>query len=318
MKLPTFLKVIKLRPLTNLIKVDQNVRFYTKTTDDHLDTVNMSFTTYEGSMTSSSSTESPPLIVMHGLFGAKRNWNSLCKVFHQKMIPQRKIIAVDARNHGESPHSNTHSYPHLAEDVRQLCTQLDIKKASLLGHSMGGRALMYFALKYPHMVEKLIVADVSPINTSRSLNSMYSIFNAIQKVDLPSNESMSSARINCDKQLSKSISDKGLRAFLLTNLAQDSNGSFIWKVNVQALMENFSEHIADFPDVSGYNFNGSVLFVAGETSDYIQKSDHSQILKIFPKAEFQEIKGAGHWVHSDKPNEFLKICLEFLNRASSN
>lgn len=147
MKFPTFIKAIKPKLPINSIKASQNMRFCT-TTDSRLDTVSMSFATYESSMPSTSNSGPPPLIVMHGLFGSKRNWNSLCKVFHQKTIPQRKIIAVDARNHGESPHSNKHSYQHLAEDVRNFYTQLGIQKASLLGHSMGGRALMYFALRY--------------------------------------------------------------------------------------------------------------------------------------------------------------------------
>lgn len=112
-----------------------------------IETVNLAYTSYE-STNALEENGPPPLIINHGLFGSKANWNSLSKAFHQKTTPQRKVIAVDSRNHGDSPHVDTHTYQHLAEDLRSLLTTLKLKKASFLGHSMGGRAVMMFALKY--------------------------------------------------------------------------------------------------------------------------------------------------------------------------
>lgn len=107
--------------------------------------VTLSYASYE-STNSPSENDPAPLIVKHGLFGSKSNWNSLCKVYHKET--QRKVIAVDARNHGDSPHTDQHSYEHLAQDLKHLLEQLKLTKAAFLGHSMGGRAVMYFALKY--------------------------------------------------------------------------------------------------------------------------------------------------------------------------
>nr|XP_022920463.1 protein ABHD11-like [Onthophagus taurus] len=255
----------------------------------------------------------PPLVIMHGLLGSKGNWNSLCKIIHKKTSPQRKVVAVDARNHGDSPHSPEHTYEHLTQDVRKLLQTLKIGKASLLGHSMGGRTMMLFALTYPKLVDKLIVADISPVRTSPNLKTMPSLFDALSKVKLPVNVPISSARVTADQQLLKVVNNKGMRSFLLTNLVQKGDGSFKWRMNLDALMANFNE-IAMFPEVLNSTFQGPVLFIGGTASDFIRKSDHPQILKLFPNAEFYYIEGAGHWVHSEKPTEFLQLCLEFLNK----
>ncbi|KAI4454903.1 alpha/beta hydrolase family [Holotrichia oblita] len=254
-----------------------------------------------------------PVVIMHGLLGSKNNWNSLSKAFHQKTIPQRKIVAVDARNHGDSPHTVHHTYNHLVEDIKQLLERLKIPKACLLGHSMGGRAMMLFALKYPQFVDRLIIADISPVRISPNFKTTPFMLEALSKVSLPSNVPISTARVSADQQLLKVISNKGLRSFLVTNLVQKSDGRFDWRVNLPVLMASFS-HLAVFPEAPHNTFGGPVLFVAGGSSDFIQKTDHPQIVKIFPNAEFQYIEGAGHWLHSEKPAEFLRLCLDFLNK----
>lgn len=145
-----FMKLRKLNLMPSLTKLFENVRFHIQADETELKAVHMAFKTYD--CTSNDADAGFPLIIMHGLFGSKRNWNSLSKVLCQKTVPPRKIIAVDCRNHGNSPHTNEHSYPHLAEDIKVLVEkQLDIEKVALLGHSMGGRAMMYFALKYVRM-----------------------------------------------------------------------------------------------------------------------------------------------------------------------
>lgn len=143
------LRVVKTRPIIPVINIINTSKFSATHTAKTVqpNTINMSFASYESTQTPSGDMPSP-LVIMHGLFGSKANWNSLCKALHQKTSPQRKIIAVDARNHGDSPHSTSHTYTDLAEDVKALLHQLHIKKAAALGHSMGGRAMMYFALRY--------------------------------------------------------------------------------------------------------------------------------------------------------------------------
>ncbi|KAF5280727.1 hypothetical protein FQA39_LY18010 [Lamprigera yunnana] len=294
-----------------LLLNQKNVRIYS--TNATLDPIKMAFASYESTITHIHEPP-PPLVIMHGVLGSKANWNSMCKALHKHTIPQRKIIAVDARNHGDSPHSEQHTYPHLAEDVKNLLEELKIKKACMLGHSMGGRVMMYFALKHPNLVDKLIIEDMSPTTTSRGLKTMPMIFTALQNVHVKAQTSMSTARLDADMQLAHTISDKGLRSFLLTNLVQKSDGSFTWRINLPVLLHNFTKHIAGFPKLRNTTFNGPVLFIAGGVSDFIQKSDHDAIQQLFPQAEFQVIEGAGHWVHSEKPNDFLKACLTFLNK----
>jgi abhydrolase domain-containing protein 11 len=186
--------------------------------------VPIAYSSYEN-VTSTHNT--PPLVVMHGLFGSKFNWNSLCKAIHGKTSPTRKIICVDARNHGESPHSSDHSYAHLAADIHSLLQRLNIEKASILGHSMGGRAMMYFALQYPNIVEKAIIVDISPVpGLGTNMTNIPLFLNAMRAIQIPATETIHKARTTADKQLSQIISEKSLRDFLITNLVKDEDGRY--------------------------------------------------------------------------------------------
>lgn len=150
------LSTILLKPVISSIGKRKLIEFSSNAlTIAQLRPIKMSYASYENANTPSK--DIPPLVIMHGLFGSKSNWNSLCKEFLKYTIPQRKIIAVDARNHGDSPHSEYHTYPHLAEDIKALLEQLNIEKAALIGHSMGGRAVMYFTLKYVRFVRNNIL-----------------------------------------------------------------------------------------------------------------------------------------------------------------
>ncbi|XP_018561000.1 protein ABHD11 isoform X1 [Anoplophora glabripennis] len=279
-----------------------------------LEPVQLSYATYESTVGLPG--QAPPLVIMHGLFGSKGNWNSLCKVYQQKTNPERKIIAIDARNHGDSPHNDNHTYAHMAADIKALLDQLHLEKVALMGHSMGGRTVMLFALKYPELVDRLIIADISPVRTSPQLDSTPPLFQAMENVNLPIDVSLSKARTLVDTQLSKTIPDKSLRAFLLTNLVQRENRSYDWRINIPVLVSCFN-NIANFPLVNDVQCTAPVLFLGGGNSDYIQKSDFPKILKFFPNAELKFIEGAGHWLHSEKPAEFLQLTLEFLNRKVS-
>ncbi|KAF2880818.1 hypothetical protein ILUMI_25351 [Ignelater luminosus] len=308
------MKLLKLNLIPSFRTMFRNVGFHTKGDTTQLETIVMAFATYE-SKKRPSSDAALPLIIVHGLFGSKRNWNSISKVLNAKTVPQRKVIAVDCRNHGNSPHTNEHSYPHLAEDIKILVEKLNIEKAALLGYSTGGRVVMYFALKYPKFVEKLIVVETSPVSSSPAYILTPIIFTALKQVELPNNSMpLASARRDCDRQLASSIGNKDTRAFLLTNLTQGPSGNYIWSMNLKAIADNFSKNILAFPKTRGFTFDCPVLFISGETSNYIPEEDIPKILKKFPKAEFAIIKESGHWVHIDKPVEFLKICSDFLSK----
>ena len=163
----------------------------------------------------------------------------------------------------------------------------------------------------PELVEKLVVVDISPIGTSPQLLNMVKYFDAMKSIRLQPNIPLSAARKHADQQLSSTISDKGLRDFLMMNLVESGNGRYGWKINVDALGNNFTTKIAAFPKITS-TFMGPTLFIGGGKSDYINPKDEPEILKIFPAAEFAYVKDAGHLLHVEKPADFLNITTKFL------
>ncbi|XP_050434555.1 protein ABHD11-like [Adelges cooleyi] len=266
--------------------------------------VKMSYTSYESA---SDSNQDSPLIIMHGLFGSKSNWNSLAKALHN--LTSRKVITVDARNHGDSPHSDEHTYAHMAEDIKLLMDDLGLKKASMIGHSMGGRAMMYFAIVYPDLLESLIPVDISPVN-SKEVTDIRSIIDALTMIDLDFNVPISKARLLVDDQMSNSIESPVLRQFLLINLIRVDN-RYRWRINLSAIDSNFDKHISQFPQVQS-TYTGPTFFIGGGLSKFIKPEDHDEIQNIFPNSKFAYIDGAGHWLHAEKPSEFLKLVTDFL------
>lgn len=197
--------------------------------------------------------------------------NSLCKALVLKTNPTRRIISIDARNHGDSPHSDLHSYPVMSDDIARFLSDNKIEKASILGHSMGGRAMMYFALNFPHLVEKTIVVDISPVSPIGTTQTDIPLFlKAMRAIEIPPKHTIHQGRKVCDDKLSEIIKEKSLRDFLITNLAKTENGDFRWRINLESLEKNFDEHIAKFPDCTGKQFQGPTLFIGGSKSDYLK------------------------------------------------
>lgn len=273
------------------------------------ETVDLAYASYE--TTSEVNTNQAPLVVLHGLLGSKNNWNSMCKAIHKKT--GRKVISVDARNHGDSRHSSQHSYVHMANDIMRLLKKLDLNKVTLLGHSMGGRTAMVLALLCSDLVSSLLVVDISPVKTSPQIYSMLNLFDAMTSVSIRTGIPMSKARKLADEQLQSITPDVNLRNFLITNLVQTNSGSYTWRVNLTALRENFQSNISTFPsNLKGLQYSGPTLFIGGAMSDFIGKNDLPEIQEYFPLAELVFVDGAGHWVHSQKPEKFLEIACKFL------
>uniref|UniRef100_A0A182SL23 sn-1-specific diacylglycerol lipase ABHD11 n=1 Tax=Anopheles maculatus TaxID=74869 RepID=A0A182SL23_9DIPT len=274
----------------------------------------LSFTRYENNVSDSNA---PPVLVLHGLFGSKSNWNSLAKAFHKSTKPVRKIYAIDARNHGDSPHTDEHSYEHMVEDLVQLYRTLGLQQASIIGHSMGGRAMMLLALKYPELVEKAIIVDISPSTGLGTSNTNIPLFlQSMKMIQISPDATIHQARKIADEQLSRIVAEKPLRDFLITNLVKgdsESGGEFRWRINLQSLERNFNSGVAQFPKLTGVKFDGPTLFIAGGRSDYVKPADVPLIKQLFPHSEITYVKDAGHWVHSEKSTEFAKLVLNFLN-----
>jgi esterase len=242
----------------------------------------------------------PPLIILHGLLGSLNNWHSLAG----KLSEHFCVYTVDQRNHGGSPHSDVFTYSAMTDDLEEFMVSGEIQRAHFLGHSMGGKTAMHMALTRHERVDRLIVVDVAPRAYEGSHDEL---MDAMEMVDL----SAYASREEIDGVLSFQVPDRAVRQFLLTNLKRGEKGDLRWKVNLRALQVNLP-HILG-AQTEGHPFLGQALFLAGERSGYVTDQDMREIPRLFPKASFHTIKGAGHWVHADAPEEFLAAVLRFLS-----
>uniref|UniRef100_A0A1B6BZT1 sn-1-specific diacylglycerol lipase ABHD11 n=1 Tax=Clastoptera arizonana TaxID=38151 RepID=A0A1B6BZT1_9HEMI len=253
----------------------------------------------------------PPIIILHGILGARSNWNTLAKTIADKT--SRQVLALDARNHGESGHSDNFSYHHMASDVVDFMEKLNISNATLIGHSMGGRTSMLLSLLYPAMVESLIIVDISPQGISPGFNKIPLYLKAMSDFPIDNNANISENRKACVKQLIKVTEDKMLSNFLSSNLVNVYQNHHEWRINLKSLI-NHIEHIGDFDCDIGKSYKGSTLFIGGGNSDYINEKTAPIIKKLFPAAKIEIIKDCGHWLHVEKPTEFCNLTCNFINQ----
>jgi esterase len=242
--------------------------------------------------------EGQPLIILHGLFGQQGNWATQAKELSDSFT----VYGLDARNHGQSPHADTLSYSELAEDERQTLDSLEIEKALFIGHSMGGKTVMQFALNWPERVSKLLVVDIAPVSY---LSGPDRALSALLQLDL----NTISSRQQADYQLQKGIPEKAIRDFLLSNLRRDGD-CFKWRMNLRVINDCYANLRGGLSMREAYT--GVTLFLKGENSDYLMPAYKEQTLSFFPNAQIKVILGSGHWVHSEKPAEFLKMARNFL------
>ena len=244
-------------------------------------------------------TDLPPLLIVHGLYGSARNWGVVAK----KLSDERQVIAVDMRNHGESGWRDTHSYPDLASDLAEVLQE--IGPADVLGHSMGGKASMVTALHHSDLVNRLIVADIAPVAYGHT---QLPFIHAMKKVDLNTVEKRSDAIAQLEMA---GVEDPTLRSFFTQSL--DLKGGK-WRLNLDVL-ETEMPKIMGFPvDISG-QFDKPTLFLSGAESDYVLPEHRDTIRGLFPKAKFVKMSGAGHWLHAEKPTEFIASVRTWLARA---
>jgi len=240
-----------------------------------------------------------PLIILHGLFGSSDNWFSLAKVFAEHFT----VYLVDQRNHGQSPQSDDFDYKLLTEDLARFFQDHHLEKPHIIGHSMGGKTAMNFAVKYPDQLDKLIVVDIVPKQYPVHHDHILEGLHAIDLQTLTS-------RNDADAILGNHIPEPGVRQFLLKNLSRTTEGKFEWKVNIHAI----DEHIEEIGAGMQYEgqFTGRALFIKGVRSNYYKPGDEETILQIFPVAEFVTLN-TGHWVQAEDPKAFAEITLSFLN-----
>jgi esterase len=242
--------------------------------------------------------EGPPVVLLHGLFGAARNFGAV----QRALAPRFRVIALDMRNHGDSPHAPDMRYPTQAADVGETLLSLGIEKAALIGHSMGGKAAMALTLQHPDQVGRLLVSDIAPV---RYEHGNRAIADAMASIRLTS----SLTRQQADAALAEAVPRSDIRAFLLQNLRFGERPH--WRIGL-------TEIAAAVPDLEGWvdlpgQYAGPSLFVTGANSDYVRPEHRPIVRSLFPTARFVAIKNAGHWVHADNPAGFLSVVEAFLH-----
>lgn len=240
-----------------------------------------------------------PLIILHGLFGSSDNWLTQAKLFST----QFKVYTVDQRDHGQSPHSTAFDYPSMVADLAEFIDTHNIQNPVIIGHSMGGKVAMNFALAHPDKLEKLIVVDISPRLYDLE---HYVIVKGLNAIPIQS----VSSRNEADALLAEYVPEPDVRQFLLKNLQRKPEGGFSWKINLPLISAQLSNIGVDL-QVQG-TFEKPTLFIRGVRSKYVPDSDWPKITSIFPNARLETME-TGHWVQAEKPQEFVNVVTQWLN-----
>ncbi|GJM06265.1 MAG: acyl-CoA esterase [marine bacterium B5-7] len=242
-----------------------------------------------------------PIIILHGLFGSARNWQGIAR----SLADSHHVITPDLRNHGQSPHAQSMSYQEMTNDIIAIADQLNLKDLIVMGHSMGGKVAMTAALTQPERFSSLIVVDIAPVNYEHDFDLLIMAMKSLNLNELKS-------RAQAEAVMSQTIDDTGVIQLLLQNLIRNGD-KFQWRINLASIMENLSL-IGEFPDtLRGKSCRIPTLFLGGSESVYLRNIYNADIFQYFPSAEITMIKGAGHWLHAEKPGEFLKEIKTFIN-----
>lgn len=241
-----------------------------------------------------------PVVILHGLLGSSRNWGGIAT----KLGENRRVLALDLPNHGASPWSEVMDYPFMAREVARFIEQHAGGRAALVGHSMGGKAAMTLALTRPELVERLVVVDIAPVNYTHTFAPY---IKAMRAAPLATAE----RRADIEQALAGHIADPRVRAFLMQNL-EGGAGGYRWRANLAVLGAAMDDILA-FPRFGDdAHYDGPTLFLHGAESDYVLPAHEDVIMALFPQARFQSVEGANHWVHADKPAEFIAAVAAFL------
>jgi pimeloyl-ACP methyl ester carboxylesterase len=253
--------------------------------------------TIELAFEESGSPDNAPLIILHGFFASSRNWRQVA----EKLADSFHIYVLDMRNHGASPHHPLMDYPAMAADLLLFMDTQGLTTASLLGHSMGGKVAMWFALNYPERMDKLIVADIAPVSYTHSFNNLIQALKALPLHEI-------SNRKQAELLLESHIPELGYRQFLLQNLVL-KDGAYCWRIDLDIFLL-MAPNIAAFPSADHLpDYTGKTLFIAGEESGYVNADEVSA---LFPEAMLNVIANAGHWLHVQQPGVFIEQIEQFL------
>jgi pimeloyl-ACP methyl ester carboxylesterase len=239
-----------------------------------------------------------PVVLLHGLFGAAQNFGAI----QRRLAANWRVLALDLRNHGASPHGFGMTYDSMADDVLETLRQRDARPCALVGHSMGGKVAMRTALRAPDDVACLAVCDIAPVPYKPAFREFAA---AMARLDL----SAGATRAALDAALADTVTEPGVRAFLLQNARLGKAAG--WRIGLTEIAAGLPD-IEDWPEPIGAAYAGPTLFISGARSNYVRPDHRPIIRQWFPAARFVQLKDAGHWLHADNPDGFLSVLDAFL------
>lgn len=242
----------------------------------------------------------PPLLVLHGLFGSSGNWRGIAR----QLADSHTVHCVDLRNHGASPWADSMDYTEMADDLVQLFRRLGLKRAAVLGHSMGGKTAMALALRYPPCVERLIVVDIAPVSYADSLTP---VAEAMRGVDVVA----AATRAEVQRRLQQAVPDQGVVPFLMQNLV-NQNDHFDWRLNLMGISASMPLLCAFPSPLLGAHYGGPTTVICGRQSSYVTEHDGSAFRPMFERVGVEVVEQAGHWVHADQPVAFVALVRRAL------
>lgn len=244
--------------------------------------------------------EGKPLLIIHGFMGMSDNWKTLSG---QYVAAGFQVHALDMRNHGKSFHSDVFDYAAMVQDLVEYLDGNNLQQADIIGHSMGGKAAMFFAVQYPEKVNRLVVADIGPKYYAPHHQDVLAALNAVDFSQKPD-------RSGVEAMMGQYLSDAGTRQFLMKNLYWVEPGQLGFRINLPVFNEKVENIGEALPQ--GAHFDGPTLFLRGDRSNYIKDEDFGLIKTHFPQADIKTISNSGHWVHAENPKAFLEYTLDFL------
>jgi pimeloyl-ACP methyl ester carboxylesterase len=237
--------------------------------------------------------EGRPVALLHGLFGRAANFGAIQK----RLAATRRVIALDLRNHGDSPHAPSMTYAAMAEDVLETLRALRALPCAVVGHSMGGKVAMAAALEAPAAISRLVVADIAPVRYRTGFRDYADAMRAI-----PLQPGLT--RAQADAALAPVVEDARVRGFLLQSLRVGAAPG--WRIGLAQIAAGLAD-IEDWVAPEDTRYAGPALFLGGDRSDYIREEYRPAIRLLFPAARFATLRDAGHWLHADNPDGFLAV-----------
>lgn len=255
----------------------------------------------------------PPVVILHGLLGMSDNWMSIGRALAESGMA---VHLLDLRNHGRSPHADSHRYTDMADDLLEYFDEHDLDQAALIGHSMGGKLAMIFALLNPEKIGRLVVADISPVDYRKLGNTFHQqLLATLLALDLSRHSSLSAIH----HELETRLGDRQLAMFLAKNLAKnDTSGGYGWRCNLPVLQRYLRHLLVGLADLEAHApCPVPTLLLKGNQSSYVLPEHEAEIRNFFPDSQILGIEKAGHWLHSEQPQAVISALLDFLVESSS-